>query len=367
MTIAEAARSGDVAQLRALLEAGGKPEERDNVSDWLPVEIAAYGNQVEAVRMLLDAGADMHGAKNGEDSLLALAIRSGSREVFRLLLERGYRLDAPETNLPYLLTAAASYGHVEVVQWLLAHGADVGMVDDRGLSALTTAAKNDRLAVVKELLRRGADPNHRDNDTETVLMWAADHAGNAAVLRALIRAGADVNARNDMESTALSWVMREGDPKMVQALLDGGAMIRPFDLSRGALKGFTEAVRLLLDHGADAGNPEDLAVARNRGHREIANLLRQAATDQKLRETGENYPPPRYPIGTKVHTLTGTYREGWVVLIEWNFKHGRYGYHIEVAAITQARKMVSNRYWDDDLQPFTSELVPESVPDLGGH
>ncbi|MCW3051533.1 MAG: hypothetical protein JWN14_703 [Chthonomonadales bacterium] len=43
---------------------------------------------------------------------------------------------------------------------------------------------------------------------------------------------------------------------------------------------------------------------------------------------------------------------GWIVLIEWNHKHGRYGYYIEVTATNQPRKIASNRYWNDDLQFF---------------
>jgi len=355
MTVGDAVRVGDVAQLRALLEAGADPEEPETGESWSPLQSAVYSDQVEVVRLLLDAGAGVNGAEDGNNSPLVLAIQSGSVDVFRILRERGASLNVDAEYLSFLFTTAASYGHLEVVKWLLTQGADVDMTDFQGCSALTRAAKSDQLEMVKELLRLGADPNHRDHDTETVLMWAADHAGNAAVLRALIRGGADVNAVNDMESTALSWAMRDGDPEMVQALLEGGVTIRPFDLSRGAQRGYTGAVRLLLEHGVDPSDPADLAIASNRGHREVANLLRQAAADKKLRDTGRIYPLPRYPIGTHVRTLTGSDREGWIVLIDWHFKHERYAYHIEVTATTQLRKTVSNRYWDDELEPIISQ------------
>jgi len=99
----------------------------------------------------------------------------------------------------------------------------------------------------------------------------------------------------------------------------------------------------------DYNEQTPLAIAKNRGHRETANLLRQAEADRSLQGTGKVYPPPKYPLGTPVRTLTGTPREGWIVLAEWHHKHDRYGYTIEVEGTSQARKTVSKRYWEEDL------------------
>ena len=271
-------------------------------------------------------------------------------------------MDATRENVPWMLTQAAGQGQLEIVQWFLSQGVSVDLTDDSGCTALIRAAHSDHLAVVEALLRAGANPNHRDKDTETVLMWAADHEGNAPVLRLLIEARAEVNARNDMESTALSWVMRHGDPEMTQVLLAAGADIdHTGALIRAAYQGFVAAVRLLLEYGADANVTDDQGktariYAQDRGHREIANLLQQAEEDQHLRWTGKTYPRPRYPVGTHVRTLTGTPREGWIILTIWHFKEGAYNYYIEVKGTTQPRKSVSRRYWEADLQAI--EPVP---------
>ena len=361
MTVSEAAASGDIEQLRALLDAGGDPNEKETDENYSPLLEAAYHDHADAARLLLHAGADMYAPTEGAETPLLMAVQHGSLAVFRLLVERGYQMDAQRDNAPWMLTQSAGHGHIEMVRWLLAQGVKADETDFQGCTALTYAAHSDHLDVVEELLRAGADVNHRDDDTETVLMWAADHEGNADVLRSLLLAGADVNARNDTESTALSWTMRHGDLQMIGALLDAGADVNAAGvLINAAYNGYTSAVRLLLEHKVDisvtdARGLTALAHAKNRGHREVVNLLRQAEADRFLRETGNTYPPPRYPMGTRVRTLTGTSREGWVVLAIWHFKHGGYGYTIEVEGKTQARKTVSNRYWEEELEAIVDE------------
>ena|SRR5579871_5730517 len=266
-------------------------------------------------------------------------------------------MDKTGEKTSWRLIQAASGGDLEGVRRLLAQGVEVDATDFQGCTALTFAAGKGYLQVVEELLHAGADPDHRDNDTETVLMWAADHPGNAAVLRALIAAGANVNLQNDMQQTALGWTMRHGDPDMVRALLEAGAGIRPDDLSLAVHLGLAHAVRLLLEYGADTRGQADLEVAKNRGHREVTNLLRQAMTGQKLQDAEASFPFPRYPIGTRVRTLTGTPCEGRVVSMEWYHKRGRYryGYYIEVEGEAQIRETEPQRYWEEELQAIADE------------
>jgi ankyrin repeat protein len=372
MSVSEAATSGDVERLRALLEAGGDPNEKETEEHGPPLLKAAQADHVEAARLLLDAGADLYGPNEGGETPLVMAVQNGSLGVFRLLVERGYRMDAVRDNASWMLTEAARRGQSEMVRWLLAQGADVDLTDFQGCTALTYAAHGDHLELVEELLKAGANPDHRDNDTETVLMWAADHAGNAPVIRALLQGRADVNAKNNFAGTALSWAMRHGDADMVKALLDAGADANgASDLIRAAFYGFVPALRLLLEHGADiratdSNGQTALALAKNRGHREAANLLRQAEADRSLQETGETYPRPRYAMGTPVRTRTYPAREGWIVLAEWHHKHGRYGYFIEVEGTTQARKTVSRRYWEEDLQVIEPDDSGQSAPELRG-
>ena len=74
---------------------------------------------------------------------------------------------------------------------LLEHGADPNAERENGETPLMTAARLEQLDVMKQLLARGADANAREKRFgQTVLMWAA---GNPDAVRLLLDHGADVH------------------------------------------------------------------------------------------------------------------------------------------------------------------------------
>ena len=105
----EAARAGDLARVRSLLDGGADIEARGGLGD-SPLHEAAMGGHHEVVSLLLDRGADPNARdKQGRTPLLAAAFFSGVAavlakqgrpplfqaehkdyfEVIRLLRERG--------------------------------------------------------------------------------------------------------------------------------------------------------------------------------------------------------------------------------------------------------------------------------------
>lgn len=288
MTLAEAAENGDVGQLKVLLEAGADPNEATG-DDWPPLLHAAYADQVDIARLLLDAGADMYKPHSGSETPLLMAGQSGSIGVFRLLIEHGYKFDAERDNGTYMLTCGR---HINIVRFLLAQGMEVNTIDYQGCTALTYAANRAKLDIMAELIRSGADVNHRDNNGETVLMWCADTAGNTEALRLLIEHGADVNALNvavepSAITDALSWTMWHGDTEMIKVLLESGAKVDQSDaLVRASSKGFSSAVRLLLEYGAnplaaDCYGNFPLNIARDTGNYDIMSILLAATANRE--------------------------------------------------------------------------------------
>jgi ankyrin repeat protein len=180
---------------------------------------------------------------------------------------------------------------------------------DRGL--LNALRDGDRLRV-RELLRQGAEPNARDEAGDTALMRAALYA-DAETVRLLLDSGADVRLRGRDGTAPL--LRTTHDPDKMRLLLDRGALVEDFAVvatasvpgSRGALEllfahggkghagepgysalmaaagnGDLDAVRCLLDHGANAkaktptgftaliaaalaGNPRVVALLLERG------------------------------------------------------------------------------------------------------
>lgn len=131
-------RSGDAGAIKALIAAGAPVDERDRRNGWTPLVHAIHKNRAEAVRVLLDAGADPNTRHGGGSTPLMFA---------------------------------AAYGNVAIVRDLLDHGADPRARRPDGLDALANAVGSGALfdftdgpplatchpAVVRELLARAPD------------------------------------------------------------------------------------------------------------------------------------------------------------------------------------------------------------------
>jgi ankyrin repeat protein len=226
-----------------------------------PPPLAFALNDPEAVRMLLDAGADPNwrhqftteidwGGGRGENLFHVLARnRAGfNLEVASMLWDR---MKTPEAflntyvmatiqSLPFRgtpLTTACMYRDSKAVEWMLDHGADVNHLPDAdNLFEYTTALDNSVVSKVQLadwyssywehggdtpepppdidmkdtkclelLIKKGVDVNRRSEYYgRTATMYAAA-IGNAPALRLLLDNGADVNVSIDDEDEEEYW------------------------------------------------------------------------------------------------------------------------------------------------------------------
>ena len=110
-----AARYGDGPQIRQLIKEGADPNAPYGALHWTPLMHAIYRNRIEAVRALLDSGADVNKTFDFESEP-----RTKQREVTPLMM-------------------AAGYGYTPIVELLLRRGADPARVDGDGNRALDYA------------------------------------------------------------------------------------------------------------------------------------------------------------------------------------------------------------------------------------
>jgi Ankyrin repeats (3 copies)/Squalene-hopene cyclase C-terminal domain/Ankyrin repeat/Prenyltransferase and squalene oxidase repeat len=121
----------------------------------------------------------------GETVLMAAAT-NGSPEAVRLLLEKGADAAVKSKRTETALGNAATAGVEETVRLLLDHGAEVNSRNIRGYSPLMLAAGSDSqpAGVVKLLLARGADTSYSADYDETARILASKR-GDTAVTRLL--------------------------------------------------------------------------------------------------------------------------------------------------------------------------------------
>jgi ankyrin repeat protein len=178
--------SADIARL--LLQSGGDAQAKDFLKT-TTVRAAAFGNDTETLRMMIDAGVDVNAADlPGITPLMMAAGWNSNLPAVKLLLLKGAKVNAvsapvmglPSKNGPSefgLLTAllmAAPFGPPELIRTLLAAGADVNARDVRGMTPLMLAVATDRQdpAVIRMLLEHGADTTIKSNLGETAGDWA---------------------------------------------------------------------------------------------------------------------------------------------------------------------------------------------------
>lgn len=185
-----------------------------------------------------------------------------------------------------LILGAASQGDRAKVTALLDAGADVNATDSRGNTALYFAAMRGHTELAALLLERGADPNSSNQFRRTPVHVAARY-GHGDVIRILAKNGADVDRRSFNRSVR-GPALDPGGARAIDRQQVGGA--RP--LMVAARSGQLEAVKALVDAGAELPARAEILRAAELGYREIARYLTQTA--QRIR-TQQKFERPAYP------------------------------------------------------------------------
>ena len=233
-----------------------------------PLLFAVRAGDVQSVRLLLAAGADVNDSLPDGMTALTLAAQSGYGDIGALLLEKGAAPNADALGYT-ALHAAVLRSDVGLVKALLAGGANPNVPivkpspirrDSQdfvlptpvvGATPYLLAAKYLEVEIMRALIAGGADPKATMPNGTTALMMAAgtfeararderrnlsrrgicvcdgaeiEDAGRAAeAVKTAIEAGIDVNAINKGGDTALHAAASMGYAPVVQLLADNGA------------------------------------------------------------------------------------------------------------------------------------------------
>lgn len=170
------------------------------------------------------------------------------------------------------------------VMWRLRHSFDVPLLHDQHAMAMAghvklLAERYDRKPFVVDLA---------DSDGQTALMWASEF-GHVGTVQTLLSLGADVNAYcRGVNATALQAASMKGQVKVVQVLIDAGALDAKGGsygtaIHAASAKGYEETVRELIESGADLNASEGLygtalhAASASGHHAAMRLLLRNGA------------------------------------------------------------------------------------------
>jgi uncharacterized protein len=389
--IAEAALVGSVPILRMLLAAGVAPDTANHEGQ-TPLMIVARAGNVAAAQVLLEHGADVNAAEGwGGQTPLMWATSQQHPEMVRVLLEHGADPDmrSADRNWQRRVTSeprkkimneggfaslhyAAREGCLACMQLLVAAGAQIDITDPDRTTPLQIAILNGHLDLARALIEAGADIDRWDFAGRTPLYYAVDmHTPPTFARRALrngdettawdliemlLERGADpniqlrqrpqyrsrINERGadimlSVGATPLLRAARAGDTRVVQKLLDHGALVElsnqfgvtPFMAAAGVGFGIRatrgehateqqriETLKVLLAAGADI-NRRVLPVGRLSPPGTDNFLYRVRVTEILNQNYIYSYVPP--VDRTVVH---GAARNGWNEVLQFLFDQG---------------------------------------------
>ncbi len=153
--------------------------------------MAARAGDVAAVKHLLDKGANIEARWVGRSSLTAAA-ENGHCQVIKLLLGKGAQVDGRDNSGKTGLVLAAANGHLRAVELFLEAGADITARDSQSQNALILSAEGGHSKVVQLLLQKGANPSVTGGVLNKSAIEMAMEKGHSEVVEMLKAAGAKV-------------------------------------------------------------------------------------------------------------------------------------------------------------------------------
>lgn len=274
------------------------------------LELATSLNNVESVKILLNAGVDPNMRKDGIYTPLCSAIRDNRAELITLLLSKGADPNHMASEypawkcvthnraqyMPQLVAAGAdlhkpkgiiekavAHNNMDALNYLLSQKVNPNDRSPEGHTPLTTAIREDRAEMLDLLLENGADPTIRGQDWPICMavkrpailrkllpslhnprsvkgvMEMAVVANQLESIKLLLAAGISVEDKNGGVFSPLTTAIREDRKEIVRFLLDeAGAdinapgehlpIVKAIRRYRG---GDLDIMEMLLDRGVD--------------------------------------------------------------------------------------------------------------------
>ena len=336
--IPTAADGDDAAAAVGLTGGGGRG--RNQVKDGgalTPLHYAARANDLESVKALLDAGANVNETSGYGWSPLLIATQNRYYKLGAYLIERGADVNLTNKGMwtpLYLATdnrniesgdypvRKGDMDHLEFIKLLLDKGADPNArmkdssqtrtvftnqwLDENGATAFLRASQSGDIALMKLLLAHGADPKINTVLNVTPLQVAAgigwvegityewsEEATNEAV-KMLLDLGVDPNVQADTGRTALHGAAHKGRTVVIQALADHGAKLDVRDYGNTDARGSSKMAVHTWQPVDYSDGLVRVGVQSAIGHPEAGALLRKLMIAQGL---------PAPPMGRTLESI----------------------------------------------------------------
>lgn len=206
-----AATTGDVAAVMAMLETEPKLANAKNGKGQSVVLLAAYYGKKEIVALLLKTGIDL--------DIFEAAATGQTERVRSLIAKHKKLLNSYSQDGFFPLGLAIFFGHTETALALLDIGADVNIASQESMKVapLHSAVAAKQIEVGKRLIALGANVNARAENDIAPLHEAAMN-GDLVFTELLLKSNADINPRTKDGKTPLKFALDNNHGEVAKLL-----------------------------------------------------------------------------------------------------------------------------------------------------
>jgi ankyrin repeat protein/L-ascorbate metabolism protein UlaG (beta-lactamase superfamily) len=296
----QAARRGECARLKELIDAAPELVNAKNEDGDTPLHTAALAGSLDAALYLIGRGADIEARNSGNQSPLLYAAYVGNAGLVDTLIARGAQFDYQDARGSSPFHFAARGGHLAVVEILASKGARLDEKGNQGRTPLFLAAMNGRTEIVKFLLARGARPGTKADDGQTPMMIAMGN-GNAATAEAFLDAGVAIEGDGAALARFMHLAAAAGSERIVDVLVAKGTSLDDIgaggrtllhDAAIGGCAGLaaTMVARAKDIDAADGRGKTALHYAASKNRRDIVDLLLARGADPNVADADGRTP-----------------------------------------------------------------------------
>jgi len=165
------------------------------------LNIAINNENLNFVKMFIDAGININDRSNGDDPPLVLAIKNENLKIIKYLIDHGANLKVRDKSGNTLLKLAIYYCNIDILNYLLSKNIELD-INTKYYTPLTYAITKKNLEIVKCLIENNTNPNNnmmmyinlKIKDTTPLIM--AIELGDISMVKYLVEHGADIHQQN---------------------------------------------------------------------------------------------------------------------------------------------------------------------------
>jgi len=252
-----AVRENKLNAVRELLEKGADPNACDDDSDNVLINAALYAS-VDCMKLLLDKKADPN--RRNLFGQTPIMLCTHELDKMKLLVQYGADINAvAQSGNTALLIACSEYGLYENIKWLLDNGADATVKRWNTETVLMRAVQFADTMTINLLLRKAGEFDVNTKPWGFTMLYTAIRMANWPVVLFLLDKGADPDIADPLNMLPIGWAAEMNNLEIVNALLkkskninkvDSNAIMSPLMLAVYSEYDNPKIIKALLDHGA---------------------------------------------------------------------------------------------------------------------